>query len=201
MVVPVTVLVTLPAVDNVGAAAITNERLAPVTGVLVLTITRSLPSTLALKPMPAALILAARPAAISARGTASRTTITCVLDPRFKVTVSPALGAPPISTVPPSIAAAAPAPLTRVGMLKVAVPSTAMVSPRLTASNAELSLTCFASAASTSASDSPAATTWSWSTPPTLTRHFSPATGMPRATPTVAAVAAEAASAKVRATP
>ena len=65
------VLVTLPADESDGAAVIENE--GRVGTVFVSSMTRPSPTTLATNPVPDALIMAARPAAISASGTVSRT--------------------------------------------------------------------------------------------------------------------------------
>ena len=203
------VLVTLPA-----AEVIENDR--PVGVVPVSTRIRVSPSTLAMTWVSAesTLIMAARPAATSESGTASRTTCVCVLVPRFTVTVSPALGVPLIATAPPLIAVAAPvAPFLAV-MEKVAGSRTTMPSPRPAAVSPELSMIFCASAAMTSASvstrrpavaRSPSAstspTTWLNVPAPVTARQVSPTTGTPRATPMVDAVACvEAVLATERAT-
>ena len=158
---------------------------------------------------------AARPAAISASGTTSRTTWTWVLVPRLTVTVSPAPGVPLITTAPPLAVAGAAAPFCRVPIKgKVAESSTTIVFPRPAALSAEVPMTSCASAAMTSASvstrnsvvaRSPSAstfwTTWLKVPAPVVTCQVSPRTGTPFATPMVDAVAGvEAVFATVRAT-
>ena len=71
VVLPATVLLKLPLLP---VPTIENVRLARLAGLLASNSTRLAPSTLATKPVLAALMLAARPAASSTTGTLARTT-------------------------------------------------------------------------------------------------------------------------------